>query len=109
ADYRSRVRAIRLEKGASGIMAREAWKGEGPAPYMSSPVRCGDLLFGMSFRSPGCFFCLDAGSGKTLWETDEAQGFAYASTVNARSVLLFLTVGGRLVIVKPNGKQYEPI
>jgi outer membrane protein assembly factor BamB len=109
ADYKEPPRAVRLEKGDKGITAREVWKGEGPAPYMSTPVLAGDLLFGSSSRGRGCFFCLDARSGKTLWQSDEQPGFGYATTVNARTVLLFLTVRGQLVVVKPNGKAYEPV
>lgn len=109
ADYKEPPRAVRLEKGDKGITPREVWKGQGPAPYMSTPVLAGDLLFGSSARGHGCFFCLDAGSGKTLWQSDERQGFGYATTLNAQSVLLFLTVRGQLVVVKPSGKQYEPI
>jgi hypothetical protein len=33
----------------------------------------------------------------------------YASIVNAGSVWLVLTNGGRLVVVKPSGTAYEPI
>jgi outer membrane protein assembly factor BamB len=109
ADYKDRPRAIRLEKGEKGLTPKEVWKGEGPAPYMSSPVLEGDLLFGSSSRGRGCFFCLDAKTGKTLWESAERQGFGYATILNARSVLLFLTVDGRLVVVKPIGTGYEPV
>lgn len=109
ADYKDPPRAVRLEKGDKGITPREVWKGQGPAPYMSTPVLAGDLLFGSSTRGRGCFFCVDAGSGKTLWQSDEQHGFGYATTLNARSVLLFLTMRGRLVVVKPNGKAYEPV
>jgi outer membrane protein assembly factor BamB len=109
ADYKERPRAIRLEKGEKGITPKEIWKGDGPTPYMSSPVREGDLLFGMSARGRGCFFCLDATNGKTLWESEEKEVFGYAAIVNAKSVLLFLTPRGRLVVVKPNGKEYELI
>jgi outer membrane protein assembly factor BamB len=109
ADYKERPRAFRLEKSDKGLTPKEVWKGDGPTPYMSSPVLEGDLLFGSSCRGRGCFFCLDVRSGKTLWESAEKQGDGYATVVNARSVLLFLTVRGRLVVVKPNGKEYEPI
>jgi outer membrane protein assembly factor BamB len=109
ADYKDRPRAIRLERGASGITPREVWKGDGPAPYMSSPIIEGNLVFGSSVRGRGCFFCLDARSGKTLWQSDEREGFGYATVLNARSVLLFLTVRGRLVVVKPDGEKYQPI
>jgi outer membrane protein assembly factor BamB len=107
--YKERPRAIRLEKGAKGIAPKEVWKGDGPAPYMSTPVVAGDWLFGMSARGRGCFFCLDATSGKTQWESEERQGFGYASVLNAGNAWLFLTERGRLVVVKPDGKRYEPI
>jgi outer membrane protein assembly factor BamB len=108
-DYKERLRAIRLEKGEKGLTPKEVWKGDGPAPYMSSPVLAGDLLFGMSVRTRGCFFSLDARTGKTLWESDERQGFGFASVLNAGGVWLFLTERGRLVVVKPNRKAYEPV
>jgi outer membrane protein assembly factor BamB len=109
ADYKERPRAIRLEKGEKGITPKEVWKGDGPTPYMSSPVLAGELLFGTSCRGRGCFFCLDARSGKTLWESDEREVLGNATVLNAGSVLLFLTSRGRLVVVKPNGEKYEPI
>jgi outer membrane protein assembly factor BamB len=108
-DYRERPRAIRLEKGEKEIIPKQVWKGEGPTPYMSTPLLEGDLLFGSSARGRGCLFCMDARNGKTCWESDEQKDFGYATVVNARTVLVFLTVNGRLVVVKPNGKRYEPI
>jgi outer membrane protein assembly factor BamB len=109
ADYKERPRAIRLEKGDKGITPKEVWKGDGPTPYMSTPVLDGDLLFGASSQGRGRFFCLDAKNGKTLWESDEKQGIGYASVINAQGALLFLTQTGRLVVVKANGQEYEPV
>jgi uncharacterized membrane protein YjgN (DUF898 family) len=62
----------------------------------------------MSSRKNGCFFCLDAASGATLWESDGRQG-DYASILNAGSVLLVLTETGRLIVVRPSAMAYEPI
>jgi outer membrane protein assembly factor BamB len=107
--YKERPRAIRLEKGTQGITPKEVWRGDAPGAYMSTPVLAGDLLFGMSVRGRGCFCCLDAKNGKTLWESDEQQGFRYASVLNTGSAWLFLTDRGRLVVVKPSGTAYEPI
>jgi outer membrane protein assembly factor BamB len=82
--------------------------------YYSSPVLAGDLLFGMSDSKGGHFFCLDANTGKTLWEGPARLGLTQrregnASILNAGSVLLFLTDGGRLLVVKPSATAYEPI
>jgi outer membrane protein assembly factor BamB len=109
ADYKERPRAIRLEKGDKGITPKEAWKGDGPTPYMCSPVLAGDLVFGMSVRRRGCFFCFDAKNGKTVWESEEKQVFGYASVVGAGNVMMFLTSRGRLVVAKASGKEYEPV
>jgi outer membrane protein assembly factor BamB len=102
-------RAVRLERGERGISPREVWKGDGPTLYMSSPVLAGDLLFGSSARRRGCFFCLDAATGKTLWESDDKQGVGFTSFLNAGGVLLSLTNHGLLVVMKPSGKGYEPV
>jgi outer membrane protein assembly factor BamB len=102
------LRAIRLEKGAAGITAREVWRAKGLPLYYSSPVLVGDRLFGMSTRNLGCFFCLDATSGNTLWESDGRQGGS-ASILSAGKVVLFLTEKGRLVVVKAIAAAYEPL
>src|SRR5262249_5129433 len=96
------------QRGDQGITAREVWKAKGLPLHMSSPVLAGNLLFGMSTRNLGCFFCLDAGSGKTLWVSDGRQG-GYASILNAGGGLLFLTEKGRLQVVKASARAYEPI
>jgi RNA polymerase sigma factor (sigma-70 family) len=109
ADYKQRPQAIRLERTASGIEPREVWKGDGPTPYMSTPVLDGDLAFGASSRGRGSFFCLDARTGKTLWESDDRGVIGYTAAVNAGGAILFLTGRGRLVVAKPTGREYEPI
>jgi outer membrane protein assembly factor BamB len=108
-DYRECPRAIRLEKSDRGLTAKDVWKGDGPTPYMSSPVLEGDLVFGMSARGAGSFFCLDPRTGRTLWEGGRKEVFGYAAVLNARSAVLLLTPRGRLVVVKPTGKEYAPI
>jgi outer membrane protein assembly factor BamB len=109
ADYKERLRAIRLEKGEKGLTPKGVWVADGAAPYMSTPVLDGDLLFGASVKGGGCFFCLDAKTGKTLWESDDGYRFGYASVVNAGGAWLFLTERARLFVVKPTGRAYEPV
>ena len=76
--------------------------------YYSSPVVAGHLVFGLSTKNGGCFFCLDARSGATCWESEGRQG-GYASLVSLGSVLLFLKDRGQLLVVKPSGTAFEPI
>jgi outer membrane protein assembly factor BamB len=107
------LRAIRLENGAKGIDAREVWKAKNHTTvHMSSPVLAGDWLFGFSSQKSGHVFCLDAMTGRTLWESDGrlgGTGAGHASILNAGSVWLVLTNNGQLIVVKPSGKAFEPI
>jgi len=109
ADNLDILRALRLERGDRGIQAKEVWKAEGSLKlYYSSPVVASERVFGMSTRQGGCFFCLDANSGKTLWVSDGSQG-GYASIVSLGSVVLFLKDRGQLLVVKPSAAAFEPI
>lgn len=110
ADYKDRLRAVRVEKAGAGLAAKDVWTAERASPYMSTPVVAGDLVFGMSIRGGrGAFFCLDAGTGKSRWESEERDRFGYASVVNAGGAWLFLTEGARLVVAKPGGDTYDPV
>jgi RNA polymerase sigma factor (sigma-70 family) len=102
------LRALRLEKGDKGLVPKEVWKSKDLPLYYSSPVVVGDLVFGMSTRNGGCFFCLDAPTGKTLWESDGKQG-GYASFVSLGSVLLILKDRGQLLVVKPSAAAFEVV
>jgi hypothetical protein len=107
-DILQPLRALRLEKSDLGVSAREVWKAKNLPLACCSPVIVGDLVFGMSSRKEGCFFCLDAGSGATMWESEGRQG-GHGSIVSAGGVLLFLTETGRLLVVRPSASAYEPI
>jgi RNA polymerase sigma factor (sigma-70 family) len=109
ADNMESLRALRLEKGDKGITAKQVWKSKDDLKlYYSSPVVADDLVFGMSTKNGGCFFCLDAKNGKTRWESEGRQG-GYASIVNLGSVLLYLKDRGQLHVVKPSGTAFETI
>jgi outer membrane protein assembly factor BamB len=101
-------RAFRLEKGDKGILVKEVWQAKGNPSYMSTPVAAGEWLFGHCDQKMGQLFCLDAKTGATLWQAGDRLG-SYAGILNAGSVWLVLTNKGQLLVVKPNGKEYEPI
>jgi RNA polymerase sigma factor (sigma-70 family) len=103
------LRAIRLDKSNQVITAKEVWKAQGHTRsgfHLSSPVLAGDWLFGFSGQKSGHLFCLDARTGRTLWQSDGQLG-ANATILNAGSVLLVLTSNGRLLVIRPSGTAYE--
>jgi RNA polymerase sigma factor (sigma-70 family) len=112
ADSGEPLRALRLEKGARGLTATEVWKAKGHTMHMSSPVLAGDWVVGFSGQKAGHLFCLDARTGRTLWQSEGRLGgepSGYASILNAGSVWQVLTNSGRLVVVRASGTAYEPL
>src|SRR5262249_18354897 len=108
ADYKDRLRAIRLEKSEKGLVPKDVWQSDGAAPYMSTPALDGDLLFGASVRGGGTFFCLDPQTGTTLWEAHLPYRFGYAAVVTAGGAWLFLPERARLFVARPSARAYEP-
>jgi outer membrane protein assembly factor BamB len=107
AEYKKPVRAVRLERGESGITAKDAWTAKGVTLYYNSPVAAGGRLFGFSARK-GSFFCLDARSGDAVWESGNRSA-GNASVLSAGGVVLFLTDRGQLTVVRAGAAAYEPV
>jgi outer membrane protein assembly factor BamB len=98
--------AIRLEKTAAGMVPHEVWKTEAHPLYMSSPVLKDNLLFGLSHRKSGQLFCVDAATGKTLWQNAGRMGDNGALLL-AGSLLLLLNDHGQLLVIRPTNVSLE--
>ena len=73
------------------------WQNKEVSMYMNSPLLSGDLLFGMSHKNKGQFFCLNAASGETRWTSDPRQG-ENAAMVIAGQTIFSLTNDADLII-----------
>ncbi len=102
------ITAIRLKKQGAGIEAQEAWRNAENELSMNSPVLQGNLLFGLSRRKKGQFFCIDADTGRTLWQSPGRMG-ENAAILNAGKVLMLLTNDANLIILPPSAKDFVPI
>ncbi|HYE65374.1 MAG TPA: PQQ-binding-like beta-propeller repeat protein [Pyrinomonadaceae bacterium] len=100
--------AIRPSKQGAEIVVQEVWRNTENELYMNSPVLQGNLLFGLSVRKKGQFFCIDADTGKTLWQSPGRMG-ENAAILNAGRVLLLLTNDANLIVLQPGAKEYSPI
>ncbi|MGH7490885.1 MAG: PQQ-binding-like beta-propeller repeat protein [bacterium] len=78
--------AVKISKSGKQWMAEEVWRNPEISMYMTSPVVQSDLIFGMSDKRRGQFFCLEAATGKTLWVGEGRQG-ENAAILNAGEVL----------------------
>jgi outer membrane protein assembly factor BamB len=79
------------------------WQNKEVSLYMNSPVLAGNLLFGMSHKNKGQFFCLDAASGKTLWTGDPRQG-ENAAMLIAGNTLFALTNDAEMIVTSTTTK-----
>ena len=85
-----------------------AWTNPDVSMYMSSPAVSGSAIYGLSNKSRGQFFAIDAKTGKTLWTTKgrEAEN---ASIVRAGEYLLLATTNSELIVARANDARYEEV
>jgi outer membrane protein assembly factor BamB len=99
--------AIRLVRQGAQLAPQEVWKNPENELYLNTPVVAGNLLFGLSVTKRGQFFCLDADTGQTLWQSEGRQG-ENASIINAGRYLLALTTDSTLYLFPPAARGFEP-
>jgi outer membrane protein assembly factor BamB len=102
------VTAVRPVRRGAQMTAEVVWNSKQHELYMNSPVLEGNLLFGLSARNKGQFFCLDADTGKTLWQSPGRMG-ENAAIVNAGGLLFFLTNDANLLVLPAGAKEYAPL
>lgn len=100
--------AVALAPDSDGWQATETWRSDAQPLYMSSPVRAGDRVFGMTHRRRGQFFCLDAATGEVVWASRGREGENAVFTVLGDRIAV-LTDAARLVIVDASADAYEPL
>lgn len=97
--------AIKIEKTDTGSEAKVIWQFDELLPEVSSPVGDGErFYFGTSF---GALVCLDATTGKKVWEQEFPEGF-YSSPVLVGDRLYIADKVGQMYIVKASS-TYELI
>ena len=99
---------MRARQQPGGWRAEQVWEQKEVFGYMSTPVVAGNLLFGMSARNKGQYFCLDAADGKKLWATEGREG-DNASILSAGESLLILTNDAKLIIARNSGAGFEAV
>ncbi len=85
-----------------------AWHTKEVWMYLSNPVVVGDALFGLSQRSSGQYFALDAATGRTLWLGSPRQA-ANTAVVKARDVIFLLNDDGELIVARSSRSGFEPL
>ncbi|MFL6231493.1 MAG: PQQ-binding-like beta-propeller repeat protein [Pyrinomonadaceae bacterium] len=100
--------AVRIARQGDKLAAEEVWKNADVQLYLNTPVVSGNLLFGLSIKQKGQFFCLDADTGKTLWQSEGRRG-ENSSIINTGTYLLALTNDSTLYVLRPNAQGFAPV
>jgi outer membrane protein assembly factor BamB len=116
------TKAVKFEKSADGIAAKELWSNSDNSVQFNSPVLKSGLIFGLSGTNK--LFCIHADTGKTAWSSDvgstpaagagggRGRGMGrsgYGSIVDAGSVLVALTPAGNLVFFEPSEQAFKEV
>jgi outer membrane protein assembly factor BamB len=102
------VGAVRLSRQGDRLVPQEVWRNAAYESYMNTPVLAGNRLTGFSYKKKGQFFCLDAETGKTLWESAGRMG-ENAAILNAGDLFFCLTDEAKLLVLKSNATSFTPV
>ena len=100
--------AVRVNRQGGDWRPEQIWQQEQVFTYMNTPVASGNLLFGLSAKNKGQYFCLDLDTGKTLWLT-EGREAENASFLSADDQIFILTNEAKLIVARNSGKGFESI
>ena len=100
------IMAVRAHSQGDQWTTQTIWHNTQVSLYMSSPVADGGLIFGFSHYKSGQFFCIDAGTGATLWTGPPRQGDNAAVLVSGGNLIL-LKNDGELIVAKADRKGFE--
>ena len=102
------VIAVRLQNNSGTWKSEKVWENTDVSFYMSTPVRNGDILFGMSNKRKGQFVALDAQTGKTLWSAEGRAGDS-AAVLTAGGKVFFLTNDATLIVARAVGTGFDEV
>jgi outer membrane protein assembly factor BamB len=92
----------------SGGSATTVWEAREITMYMSTPVLAGSRLYGMSDKTRGSLFALEAASGRLLWKSEGRLG-ENASLTRLGDRLLVLATSGEMTVHEPSGESLREI
>jgi outer membrane protein assembly factor BamB len=84
------------------------WEAKEVSIFMSNPALIRDTLFGLSERSSGQFFALDARTGKVLW-LGQPREATNTAVVKAGDLLFLLNDDAELIVARSSLKGFEPV
>ena len=106
--------SVAVEIPASGSDAKPIWRDPKLTCYFSTPVLVGQQLYMVNgaatlFNPAIVLRCVDAATGKVLWEKPNLGKYHAAIIRTGDDKLLMLDDTGRLTLIQPSAKGFEPL
>jgi hypothetical protein len=98
--------AIRVSQTGAQWEATQVWQRQELFSYLSSPIKQDGLLYGMSFRNKGQYFCVDLQTGQIQWRTEGRQGES-AAVLRSGNELFIQTVDGELIVARTSREKFD--
>jgi outer membrane protein assembly factor BamB len=92
--------ALRPGQGEGGATVERIWENKAVPLHMSSPVLLDGKLYGLSRMKASHLFCVDANTGKTVWQ-GEGRFATNAAILVVGNLLAILKSDGKLVFATP--------
>ena len=96
-----------MQRGEKWV-TQTIWETKDVSMYLSNPVVIGDTLFGLSSRSSGQFFALDARSGAVLWLGPPREA-ANTAVAKAGELLFLLNDDAELIVARASRTGLVPL
>ncbi len=108
ASQKAPVTALKPTRRDDKWAVEVVWENKEVSLFMSNPALIGDTLFGMSEKSSGQFFALDARTGKTLW-LGQPREATNTAVVKAGDLLFLLNDDAELIVARSSRTGFEPV
>jgi outer membrane protein assembly factor BamB len=105
---RNGVTAFKPIRRDTAWTVETVWQSADVSMYLSNPVVVGDALYGLSQRSSGEYFALDAQTGEVLWLGPPRQA-TNTAVVKAGDLLFLLNDDGELIVARASRAAFEPL
>jgi len=108
ASQKMPVAALRPTRRDGKWVAEVVWENKEISLFMSNPALIGETLTGLSERSSGQFFALDAKTGATLW-LGQPREATNTAVVKAGELLFLLNDDAELIVARSSRTGFEPL
>src|SRR5262249_17318385 len=108
ASQRMPVTALKPVRRDDMWVVEVVWENKEVSLFLSNPAIIRETLFGLSEKSGGQFFALDANTGKTLW-LGQPREASNTAVVKAGDLLFMLNDDAELILARGSQTGFDPL